>query len=522
MKNLLSYSLFSFLIIFGVTSCQDTVLLTKKQFSGVVQKGPFINGSTVTIFELDNNLNQTGRSYTTSIADNSGKFEIDNLELVSNYVLLKADGFYFNEVSGSLSSSQLTMFAIVDIKDINSANINVLTHLEKPRVEYLVQNQGKSFAEAKKQAQTEVLQIFNMEMTVDSTSEKLNFINTGVNNAMLLAISAILQGSSSTADMSLLMADIITDIKTDGVLDNVSLGSALLDNARLTDMVQIRQNLLEKYAELGLSEISISNFEDYVTAFIENTAFEPEKQITYPTNGQFGQNLLNDSVTVFNPANGYSLKANLPEGTSLKIVLKGKSGSWFYAVAPAPENWTVNRYDATTSSQIFTVTNAVENNDCHIILSDSTDSITVEYYENNASTPMRTKTLYSIHYNPSGYSFFQYPEMGEKTIYYNILNDSIKTTIPGKVYSMYSLVPLNKNLKVVLKCGQKGWVENPNKAGTNWNMMDYNSSTQSQEFYTTESGKCEMSFAFTYFSKITVEIYENNAQYPTKVKYLNE
>ena len=82
----------------------ESPILKKAGFSGYVQKGPFSNGSSVTIAELDKNLNQTGKTYFTTISDNLGSFEKKNIALVSNFVTLKADGYYFNEVSGKTSS----------------------------------------------------------------------------------------------------------------------------------------------------------------------------------------------------------------------------------------------------------------------------------------------------------------------------------------------------------------------------------------------------------------------------------
>ena len=77
--------------------------LEKKEISGYVQKGPFQIGSTVTVFELDAKLTQTGKTYTAIISDNSGKWLLENVSLISPYVLLKADGFYFNENLNVLS-----------------------------------------------------------------------------------------------------------------------------------------------------------------------------------------------------------------------------------------------------------------------------------------------------------------------------------------------------------------------------------------------------------------------------------
>ena len=69
------------------------ITVTKTLFTGSVEKGPFVLGSSVTIFELDSTLAQTGKSFSTTIADNMGSFEQRNLNLASRYVELKADGY---------------------------------------------------------------------------------------------------------------------------------------------------------------------------------------------------------------------------------------------------------------------------------------------------------------------------------------------------------------------------------------------------------------------------------------------
>jgi len=282
--KVLSFSLFVLMLLFASCESKEKPVepLKKEVFSGYVQKGPFINGTAVSILELDASLNQTGRSYSTTVADNLGSFEQKNIELVSDFVQLKADGYYFNEVSGTTSSGQLTLYAIADISKVNSANINVLTHLEKSRVEFLVKDKGLAFDEAKKQAQAEVLKIFNLEMPLNATSESMNLSAEGANNAILLAVSCILQGPLSTADMVELMANIITDIKPDGKLDNTLLGSQLIDNARLISLPLVRQHLLTKYAELGLGNVVIPNFESYVQIFKTKTTYTPVKLITFP------------------------------------------------------------------------------------------------------------------------------------------------------------------------------------------------------------------------------------------------
>ncbi|MDR0606324.1 MAG: hypothetical protein LBG80_18765, partial [Bacteroidales bacterium] len=356
--------------------------------------GPFVNGSSVTISELDADLNQTGKTYFTTISDNLGSFEQKNIELVSNYVELKVDGYYFNEVQGKTSVGQMTLYALVDITAVNSANVNVLTHLEKPRVEYLVK-QGIGFAAAKKQAQREVLAIFGFDAAITS-SESLNLTT----DTALLALSCILQGALSTGDMMELMANISADIKTDGKLDNKNLGSRLINNASVFSSSVVRDNLANKYAELD-NNVVIPDFESYIQSFLNSNLYQQTAFITYPASGSHGLNILSDDVTSVQSGVGhssYSMKADVPEGFSLKIIIK--NGRWFYVSLPAPLNWTVSEYDQNTKTQVFTVTESGKPNDLlfipdeGILDEDGNQYITIEYYENGTATPSKTKRLY--------------------------------------------------------------------------------------------------------------------------------
>jgi hypothetical protein len=374
---------------------QPTQPVEKEIFSGYAQKGPFINGSSVTISELKGNLDQTGKTYSTTISDNLGSFEQKNIELISQYVELKVDGYYFNEISGETSGAPITLYALTDIKDITSANVNVLTHLEKSRVEYLVKR-GTNFSSAKQQAQKEVLAIFGFEPS-ETTSETLDLTA----DAKLLAISSILQGYLSVGDMMELMANIITDIKEDGKLDNMVLGSKLINNANAINISisAIRENLTEKYAELGIN-ITVPDFESYVESFINSGLYQPTSFITYPATGLYGVNILSDDVTEVQLTNNGpgaprfigSMKADVPTGLSLTIVLSG--GTWGYSTSPGPSNWTVSAYDNNTQSQKFTVTESGKISDLELAFLSTPPYITIEYYENGDTTPTKTKLLY--------------------------------------------------------------------------------------------------------------------------------
>src|ERR1041385_6883570 len=63
---------------------------------GHVQKGPFLIGTSITVSELNAEYHQTGNTFLTQITNNLGNFELNNVSLVSNYVALRADGFYLD------------------------------------------------------------------------------------------------------------------------------------------------------------------------------------------------------------------------------------------------------------------------------------------------------------------------------------------------------------------------------------------------------------------------------------------
>jgi len=120
--------------------------------SGYIQKGPFVQGTEITVRELDKELTPTGDTFTSTIDDNTGSFSTKG-DLKSSYVELSANGFYFNEVSGKLSTAALTLQALADLEEQKSVNVNLLTHLERKRVEYLIES-GSSFQRSKIQGTT--------------------------------------------------------------------------------------------------------------------------------------------------------------------------------------------------------------------------------------------------------------------------------------------------------------------------------------------------------------------------------
>ena len=180
------------------SSSEDTDTSTSSAIavSGKVQKGPYVLGTEITVREFDSSMVPTGNTFTGTLDDDAGNFGIKG-KLASKMVELSANGYYFNEVSGSLSTSNLSLQALADLTDSNTVNVNLMTHMEKKRVEYLMDYSGMTFAAAKTQAQGEILKIFNIDNVTLSNSETLDISKSGDGNAVLLAISAILQSDKT-------------------------------------------------------------------------------------------------------------------------------------------------------------------------------------------------------------------------------------------------------------------------------------------------------------------------------------
>ncbi|MEM9675472.1 MAG: hypothetical protein AAF992_22965 [Bacteroidota bacterium] len=246
------------------TQIIDTETTTiQTDLSGYVQKGPFINGTTITVAELDSLLTPTGKNFTTQVIDNKGTFSLKNIELSSHHVQLQADGFYFDEVKGGKSAAQLTLFALSQVEEVSTINANLLSHLERPRVIYLMQEKGVSFSAAKTQAQQEILTVFGIEKDDMLLSEQLDITVNGDDHAILLAISSILQANNSVAELSELVANIITDLREDGKLDSETNQARVKQQAISLNLPQVRQHLEQRYEELG-EAATIPNFEQYI------------------------------------------------------------------------------------------------------------------------------------------------------------------------------------------------------------------------------------------------------------------
>ncbi len=245
---------------------EEIIPIENKTISGVSQKGPFVEGASVTVQELEGKtLAQTGRSYEGKIKGDRGEFSVDVINLESQFALLKANGFYLNEVTGKESESQVTLYAFTDLSNRNQVNVNLLTHLEHERSIYLLKNNDLTVKKAKEQAEKEILASFGIEGDFGS-SEDMNIFGSGDGSAALLAISTLMQSDLKEGAFSKRLADYASDIETDGVWDNEKVQTAIADWAAKTSLKDRFASIRRNIEGWELSD-KVPAFEKYVNSF---------------------------------------------------------------------------------------------------------------------------------------------------------------------------------------------------------------------------------------------------------------
>ena len=220
----------------------EKVAISLDSLAGYTQKGPFLKGSTVYLYELSDGrtLKQTNGNFTSKITRDDGHYKFTARDLVSQYAMLVVDGFYRNEVTGEKSDASLRLTALTDMRKRSSANVNLLTHLEFDRVYQLVtrgDSTGKKLTvkQAKRQAQKEILKQFHIELDSTTDAEDMDVFGSSDADAALLAVSILLQGDSGTTDLSVLLTEISNDIAEFGEWKNDSAKAAIADWAMVAD-----------------------------------------------------------------------------------------------------------------------------------------------------------------------------------------------------------------------------------------------------------------------------------------------
>ena len=252
----------------------ERVAVSLDSLAGYSQKGPFLKGSTVYLYELSDGrtLKQTNGNFTSIITRDDGRYKFTARDLVSQYAMIVVDGNYRNEVTGKSSEASIRLRAITDMRKRSDANINLLTHLEFDRVYYLVTREKKTVKQAKKQAQNEIFKAFHIEIDENADAEDLDVFGKTDADAALLAISVLLQGDGSETDLSVLLTEIANDMETDGKWDGANSAAArthVADWAVTADGSERLETIRNNVKGWNLGKGNVPAFEKYVRNFYE-------------------------------------------------------------------------------------------------------------------------------------------------------------------------------------------------------------------------------------------------------------
>lgn len=261
--------------------------------SGFAEKGPFRYGTSIKIVELDSlkRLADSKRTHETCILKSNGAFNFANVNLVSPYVRVEAQGFYMDELTGALSSSLVKLNAVVDLSKRDSFNVNMLTHMAAPRVRKLVEDSGNNqpIGSQSSRALNDVLSSFGISLggsgggggfggwnrggqtstTSGKSAEDISLFGSDDYSAALLAVSVMMQSYGSVSDMIKFADFVADDIRGDGGWGDNSSKAKLADKLLILDaeggLAQIRKNME------GWNIGKVPDFEKHVRNFWTKT-----------------------------------------------------------------------------------------------------------------------------------------------------------------------------------------------------------------------------------------------------------
>lgn len=358
---------------------EETTQTKDFQVSGLVEKGPFVSGSTINLQPLGNDYAPVGTQFHTEITDNEGSFNLGKVSLTAPYATLTANGYFFNEVVGELSKGTLSLNAIVDLSNKSTVNVNLLTHLKYYRIQHLL-GEGKAFKDADKQAQEELFTAFGLQ-AFNSGDVSQYSITAGTDQAAaLIAISSLLLVNRSEAQLTEYLSTLSKEFGDNGVLSEATKNKIAADRVSLDPKLDaIQANIIKRYQELGKT-VSVKDLYPYfdwdgdgVADYASRPSFVVNNQkrtsagrvITVTTNRDWSITSKPDWITI-EPASGSA--SSQPQ----TIVIKGENS------------------DLTTIGQTFDFT---------VSFGEENKSIEFRYYPTKKHSDKRLMLLYCAGFN---------------------------------------------------------------------------------------------------------------------------
>lgn len=249
---LISFTLISFSAC-GSDSGNDNPSDPIKEYSGKLEKGAFQKGAEIIAYEWDATTGYSGESFVTTTTDNLGNYQLKSSK-IRDLLYVKAEGYFYNENSGTTSDSTLKLYSIIDSTKV-PWNINVLTHIIKDRVTALLES-GKTYDQSINQAMTELYSNFGWTAVNPGTISITN-------NAQLLMLSAAICKDRSVSQISDLLTALSADFE-DGTIDVSALDVSIYD----VDVTTVQNNMIELYGTTP----SLQPVKDALIAFREISA----------------------------------------------------------------------------------------------------------------------------------------------------------------------------------------------------------------------------------------------------------
>ena len=250
--------------------------------AGLTQKGPFVKGSAVTVLGIDcKSMKLSDEHFEGEVKSEKGDFTVDDVSLKSSCAVLEATGKYRSEITGKMSSGEITLHALTDLKDRKNVNVNVITELEYERVMYLVTEKKMNFADAKKQAEKEVLAAFGIAGNFDS-SEDLNIFGKGDGNAALLAVSVLMQAETDAVGIEKRLEKFADSFAETGKWNDSSAKTAI-EKWRVAAMADGTLDSIRKNVESWGYADEAPDFEKYIETFGDSVTLGSEYDATANT-----------------------------------------------------------------------------------------------------------------------------------------------------------------------------------------------------------------------------------------------
>ena len=219
--------------------------------SGSVEKGPFVQGSTINMQTMDEKLHSTGKTFMETIKDDAGSFDFGSQEFDTPYAKITATGYFFNEVTGALSQGMINLNALVDLSDKSSVNVNLLTHLKSQRIQKLIE-EGKTFKDAASQAQEELMTAFGLQKYASKDVSQFSITAGTDEAAALIAVSSIIQVGRSEASMTEFISILTNEFGANGAFSDATKETIAQSIDKLVNNLEsISDNIVSRYEKLG-------------------------------------------------------------------------------------------------------------------------------------------------------------------------------------------------------------------------------------------------------------------------------